>query len=103
MASLIFAAIVLLTIFVLLALYARGGPTETINLLGVPPEAAGVTHLTLSELGSVTRRLFNELGFTTVSEMAFPDRYDMVVETGGNFVSVQVKSSSRLDSWFTAR
>ncbi len=80
MASLVFAAIVLFTIFVLLALYARGGPTETINLHGVPPEAAGVTRLSLSELGSVTRRLFNELGFTTVSEMAFPDRYDLVVD-----------------------
>ena len=80
MESLVFAGIVLLALFLLLALFARGGPTETISAKGLPPELAGVAKLSLHELGSVANRLFNELGFTTVSQNTFPDRCDLVVE-----------------------
>ncbi len=80
MASLVFAGILLVALFLVLALFARGGPTETIAAKGLPPELSGVAKLSLHELGSVANRLFNELGFQTVSQNAFSDRYDLIVE-----------------------
>jgi hypothetical protein len=80
MGPLLIAALVVVLLFLLLALFARGGPTETISAKGLPPDAAGVAKLTLAELGSVTNRLFNELGFSTLSQSLLPNRYDLTVE-----------------------
>ncbi len=80
MASLVLAGILLLALFLVLALFTRGGPTETIAAKGLPPELSGIAKLSLHELGSVANRLFNELGFQTVSQNTFPDRYDLIVE-----------------------
>lgn len=70
----------MIALFLLLALFARGGATETIAAKGLPPEAAGVAKLTLPELGSIVSRLFNELGFHTISQSVRDDRCDLVVE-----------------------
>jgi hypothetical protein len=80
MAPLIIAGLIVVLLFLLLALFARGGPTETIAATGLPPEAAGVAKLTLSELGSVTERLFSELGFSTVSRNLLVNRFDLTME-----------------------
>lgn len=79
MASLLLAGVLVIALFLLLALFARGGPTETIGAKGLPPEAAGIAKLTLPELGSITSRLFNELGFSTVSQSVRPDRCDLIL------------------------
>ncbi|MGQ0507932.1 MAG: hypothetical protein ACT4TC_21730, partial [Myxococcaceae bacterium] len=76
---LIAGAIVIL-LFLVLALFARGGPTETLSSTGLPEDAAGVTRLSLSELGSVTSRLFNELGFTTLGQEPRENRFDLRLE-----------------------
>lgn len=80
MGPLLIAGVVLLLIFLSLALFARGGPTETISTPGLQEEAQGVARLTLEELGSVAGRLFNELGFTTTSTAPQPGRYDLRME-----------------------
>ncbi len=80
MDTLLLAGFVIIALFVLLALFARGGATEPLTPKGLPPEAAGIAKLALPELASVTSRLFNELGFTKVSEDDFPDRCDLVME-----------------------
>lgn len=77
MGSLLIAGVIVLGIFLMLALFARGGPTETIQAAGLPPEVAGVAKLSLPELGSVTARLFNELGFNTVDQSEQPGRFDL--------------------------
>jgi hypothetical protein len=66
-------------VFLYLALFARGGPTETIALTGVAAEAAGVSRLTLSELASVVNRVFDELGFVTLANNLYPGRCDLTV------------------------
>jgi HJR/Mrr/RecB family endonuclease len=80
MGSLFLAGLIALILFLMLAFFARGGPTETIRLKGLPPEASGVAKLTLAELGSVTSRIFSELGFTLASQSFFPDRCDLIAE-----------------------
>lgn len=80
MAPLIIAGLIALLLFLLLALFARGGPTETISTTALPPQAAAVAKLTLPELGSVANRLFNELGFSTLSQTEFPNRCDLFLE-----------------------
>ncbi len=76
----LFAALIALALFVLLALFARGGPTEAQSAGALPPEIAGILRLTLTELGSVSARLFNELGFSILSQDERPDRVDLRVE-----------------------
>jgi hypothetical protein len=71
------AGVVLVAIFLSLALFARGGPTETISAAGLTDEAKGVATLGLEELGSVAGRLFNELGFQTVNAEQAPGRMDL--------------------------
>jgi hypothetical protein len=71
------AAVVLLLL--MLALFARGGPTETIQTPGLPSELSGLAQLSLGELGSIAHRLFAELGFTTVNTHERPDRVDLTV------------------------
>jgi hypothetical protein len=80
MGPVLLAGVVLFAIFLSLALFARGGATETISATGLAEEAKGVTALGLEELGSVAGRLFNELGFQTLSASAQPGRYDLRVE-----------------------
>ena len=80
MSSVLLAGFIVLVLFLLLAFFARGGPTETIHPKGLSPEAAGIAKLTLAELGSITSRIFNELGFTTVSQSILHDRCDLIVE-----------------------
>jgi len=80
MGPVLIAGVVLLAIFLSLALFARGGPTETIGPGGLAPEARGVATLGLEELGSVAGRLFNELGFTGVSQEQLPGRFDLRME-----------------------
>jgi hypothetical protein len=80
MGALLLAAVLLVVIFLALALFARTGPTETLSAPGIPAELAGVAQLSLSELGSVTARLFNELGMTTVSSSEQPGRFDLIVQ-----------------------
>src|SRR6185295_2828063 len=80
MGPVLIAGVVLLAIFLSLALFARGGPTETIGSGGLSPEAQGVARLGLEELGSVAGRLFNELGFTGASTEQLPGRFDLRME-----------------------
>jgi hypothetical protein len=80
MGSLLLAGVALVAIFLALALFGRGGPTEAISTAGLPDELAGITRLSLAELGSVAARLFNELGFATVSQSEQPGRFDLIVE-----------------------
>ena len=80
MGPVLLAGIVLLAIFLSLALFARGGATETISASGLSDEAKGVAALGLEELGSVASRLFNELGFTTAAASPQPGRYDLRME-----------------------
>ena len=80
MGPVLLAGVVLLAIFLSLALFARGGATETISAEGLSEEAKGVVALGLEELGSVASRLFNELGFTTTSASPQPNRYDLRME-----------------------
>jgi hypothetical protein len=72
--SLLIAVVGVVGIFLYLALFARGGPTETIAVHGIAPESAGVAKLTLPELGSVVSRLFDELGFVTLAQNLYPNR-----------------------------
>lgn len=78
MGSLLLAVVIAVGLFLLLALFARGGPTETIRT-GTDPEAGGIQSLSIAELGSVVARLFNELGFSTVRLETTPVRVDLVV------------------------
>jgi hypothetical protein len=80
MDTLLLAGVVVVALFLLLALFARGGATEPVTPRGLPPEAAGIAKLTLPELASITTRLFNELGFAKVSQDDFPNRCDLVME-----------------------
>jgi hypothetical protein len=80
MDTLLLAGVVVLALFLLLALFARGGATEPVTPSGVPAYAAGIAKLTLPELASITSRLFNELGFTKTAQSDFPDRTDLVME-----------------------
>lgn len=80
MGPVLIAGIVLLAIFFSLALFARGGPTETISPGGLTKEAEGVATLGLEELGSVAGRLFNELGFTAGTSEQAPGRFDLRME-----------------------
>ncbi len=80
MDTLLLAGVVVVTLFLLLALFARGGATEPVTRSGLPPEAAAIAKLTLPELASITSRLFNELGFAKTSQNDFPDRTDLVME-----------------------
>src|ERR1043165_76590 len=80
MGPVLLAGIVLLAIFLSLALFARGGATETISASGLSDEAKGVATLGLEEMGSVASRLFNERGFTTPSASPQPGRYDLRME-----------------------
>ncbi len=75
--TLLVALVLFGLILVSLALFARGGPTETIRDPG--GETSGVGRLTLPELASVTTRLFNELGFEAVSTVEQPGRCDVVL------------------------
>jgi Restriction endonuclease len=77
--SLLIAVLVAVGVFLYLALFARGGPTETIAITGISPEAAGVAKLTLPELGSVVNRIFDELGFVTLAKNSWPQRCDLTV------------------------
>jgi hypothetical protein len=79
MDTLLLAGVIIVALFLLLALFARGGATEPVTPTGLPPEAAGIAKLTLPELASITSRLFNELGFTKVSQNDFSDRCDLVM------------------------
>ena len=74
----IVAVLVVLTLLLLLALFARGGPTETLSG-SLPAEVAGLSKLDLGELGSVTTRLFTELGFTSDAVHERPDRIDLTM------------------------
>jgi hypothetical protein len=80
MDTLVLAGVIVVALFLLLALFARGGATEPVTPKGLPAEAAGVAKLTLPELSSITSRLFNELGFTGVARNDFPDRCDLRME-----------------------
>ncbi len=80
MGPLLLAGVVLLILFLSLALFARGGPTETIQAAGLPDELSGLTKLTLSELGSISERLFSELGFTTTARSEQPGRIDLSMQ-----------------------
>jgi hypothetical protein len=80
MGPVLIAGVVLLAIFLSLALFARGGPTETISPGGLAEEAKGVATLGLEELGSVAGRLFNELGFTSLTAESMPGRVDLRME-----------------------
>ena len=80
MDTLLLAGVVVVALFLLLALFARGGATEPVTASGVPAYAAGIAKLTLPELASITSRLFNELGFTKTAQSDFPDRTDLVME-----------------------
>lgn len=74
------AALIAFVLFVLLALFARGGPTEALSGSALPPELAGIGRLSLVELGSVCSRLFNELGFSVLTQEERPDRVDLRME-----------------------
>ncbi len=76
----IIAAVIAFVLFVILALFARGGPTETLSAGALPPELSGLGRLSLAELGSVCGRLFDELGFRTLGKEERPDRVDLRVE-----------------------
>jgi hypothetical protein len=78
MGPLFLAAVVLLLVFLALAVFGRGGPTETLPTAGVAPE--GLSRLSLAELGSVSERLFSELGLTTASRSVAADRIDLILE-----------------------
>jgi hypothetical protein len=80
MGSLLIAAVLVLALMLLLAMFAKGGPTETISTTGLPPELAGMGALQLPELASVTDRLFTELGFSTLSRHERPDRVDLTMQ-----------------------
>jgi hypothetical protein len=80
MGSLLLAGAIVLALFVLLALFARGGPTESVSAPGLSPEHEGLARLTLAELGNVTSRLFDELGLRTVSLSEQPNRVDLTLE-----------------------
>lgn len=77
--SLLIAGLAVVGLFLYLALFARGGPTETIAPGGLAPELAGISRLSLPELGSVVARVFDELGFLTLSSAVLPARCDLVV------------------------
>lgn len=70
----------MVVLFLALALFARGGPAEAISAPGLPPELSGLGALSLGELGSVSSRLFSELGFATVTRSERADRYDLIME-----------------------
>jgi hypothetical protein len=76
--SLVLAVVIVVALFLFLALFARGGPTETIRA-GTDPETAGLRNLSLAELGSIVARLFGELGFNVVRTEDKPDRVDLTV------------------------
>lgn len=80
MDTLVLAGVIVVALFLLLALFARGGATEPVTPKGLPAEVANLSTLTLPELTSITSRLFNELGFSKVSENDFSDRADLVME-----------------------
>ena len=80
MDTLVLAGVIVVALFLVLALFARGGATEPLTPKGLSPEAAAVTALTLPELASITSRLFNELGFSKLSQNDFPDRCDLVMQ-----------------------
>ncbi len=80
MDTLVLAGVIVVALFLVLALFARGGATEPVTPKGLPPEAAAVATLTLPELASITSRLFNELGFSKVSQDDFEDRCDLVMQ-----------------------
>lgn len=74
MGSLLLAAVAALALFLMLALFARGGPTETIR----PEDSkASLGALTLQELASVTSRLFSEFGFALMETHPRPDFVDL--------------------------
>jgi hypothetical protein len=76
---LLLAGVVLLVLFFLIAVFSRGGPSEKISAGAVAPELAGISALSLTELGSVAQRLFNELGLLTESQHEQPGRFDLVM------------------------
>src|SRR5215472_2483400 len=53
MDTLLLAGVVVVALFLLLALFARGGATEPVTSSGVPAYAAGIAKLTLPESGAV--------------------------------------------------
>jgi hypothetical protein len=71
----IIALLIVLGVLFLLALFGRGGPTETVS--AAAPDLAGLASLQLAELGSIAGRLFMELGFSMVSTHERPDRIDL--------------------------
>jgi hypothetical protein len=76
---LLLAGVVLVIVFLCIALFSRGGPTETIGPGGIAPELLGVSKLTLAELGSVAQRLFNELGLVTEVLNEQQGRYELTM------------------------
>lgn len=77
MGPLLLGGAVMVVIFLVLAIFGRGGPTETIGAAGLPAELQGIAKITLAELGSVAQRLFNELGFSLVDQSELPGRFDL--------------------------
>jgi hypothetical protein len=88
--AVLIAGVVLVVVFLSLALFARGGPTETISAGGLSESAQGVTALGLDELGSVVSRLFSELGFTALSSSAQPERFDLRMENPAEIVGQRI-------------
>jgi hypothetical protein len=75
----IVALLVVVGLMLMLALFAKGGPAETMTAPGLPPELSGMANLGLPELGSVASRLFTELGFSTLASHEREDRIDLTV------------------------
>jgi len=74
------ALFVVVLLLLVLALFSRGGPTETLPATGLPAELQGLSQLQLSELGSIASRLFTEMGFATLRLEERPDRIDLTVQ-----------------------
>ena len=73
MASLVFAGIVLLALFLLLALFARGGPTETISAKGLPPELAGVAKLSARHIAEQSMAIAGKICIYTNDNVTFEE------------------------------
>lgn len=80
MGTVLLAGLVFIGLLLALALFARGGPTETIRAQGLPPELSGLANLELAELGSVAQRLFSEMGFAVRAQSQHEGRVDLIVE-----------------------
>jgi hypothetical protein len=66
-------------VFVFLAVFARGGPTETHRVGARSPDQV-LSALSLDELSRVSTRILNEMGFRIIASTPTPTHVDVIAD-----------------------